>query len=121
MLELALARRSLSLGLAWGDHDVVTVKEAASWLRLSEKTIYRYCERGELPHQRIPGGCIRFRRDDLESWLEERRVAQLRNSAPRPSRQSGVGRGSRSKRVSSSDGLSARELGDRLRRGEGWE
>ena len=47
---------------------LITVREAAHSLRVSESTVYRLCARG-LPHIKKSFG-LRFRQKDLEKWLE---------------------------------------------------
>ena len=49
--------------------DVMTVSEVAAYLRVNPQTVYRKAKAGELPAVRI-GRAIRFRRDELESWLK---------------------------------------------------
>ena len=52
----------------------MTVEQAAKWLQVSTKTIRRYIEAGSLPAVNLGGRAIRIRRQDLETWLETRRV-----------------------------------------------
>ena len=49
-----------------------TVKELAKLLRVTEMTIYRLVKRGELAAYHI-GRAMRFRRGDIEAFLQERR------------------------------------------------
>ena len=49
-----------------------TVKELAELLRVTEMTIYRLVKRGELTAYHI-GRAMRFRRDDIEVFLEKHR------------------------------------------------
>ena len=48
---------------------LITVREAAHSLKVSESTVYRQCARG-LPHIKKSFG-LRFRQIDLEKWLEQ--------------------------------------------------
>jgi excisionase family DNA binding protein len=48
---------------------LLTVREAAHSLKVSESTVYRLCTRG-LPHIKKSFG-LRFRQIDLEKWLEQ--------------------------------------------------
>lgn len=50
------------------DLRIVSVKEAASILRVSPKTIYRNVRLGTIPYKRV-GGQIRFYMPDLLEWL----------------------------------------------------
>ena len=50
--------------------DIWTIKELAAYLKLKEKTIYALVRKGELPGFKV-GGSWRFRRSDIERWIEE--------------------------------------------------
>ena len=49
---------------------IMTVKEVAEYLRVSEAKIYRLVKQGVLPVARI-GKTWRFRKDLLDEWLKE--------------------------------------------------
>jgi excisionase family DNA binding protein len=49
---------------------IMTVKEVAVYLRVSEAKIYRLVKEGTLPVVRI-GKAWRFRKDLLDEWLRE--------------------------------------------------
>jgi excisionase family DNA binding protein len=49
---------------------IMTVKEVALYLRVSEAKIYRLVKEGALPVVRI-GKTWRFRKDLLDEWLKE--------------------------------------------------
>ena len=49
---------------------IMTVKEVAKYLRMSEAKIYRLIKEGALPVARI-GKTWRFRKDLLDEWLKE--------------------------------------------------
>ena len=49
-----------------------TVKELAELLRVTEMTIYRLVKRGEIAAHHI-GRVMRFRRVDIEAFLEKHR------------------------------------------------
>jgi excisionase family DNA binding protein len=50
---------------------LLTVTEAADYLRVSKSAIYSWVERGRLPCLRA-GSALRFRVSDLDAWLEGR-------------------------------------------------
>ena len=54
----------------------VSLGEAAEIIGVHPATIRNWAERGELPCRRTPGGHRRFRRADLEQWLETHRTAR---------------------------------------------
>lgn len=53
------------------DRDVMTVQEAASYLRVNIKTVYDAIARGELPGARRVGRKIRMSRSALVAWLAQ--------------------------------------------------
>ena len=50
----------------------LTTEEVLSYLKITPRTIYRLIRSGELPAVRI-GRQWRFRRADLDQWLERQR------------------------------------------------
>ena len=57
--------------------DLLTLKQVADRLQLSERTLYRLLERGELPGRKV-GGQWRFRMSEVDYWLDMR-VARMRS------------------------------------------
>jgi len=55
--------------------DILTIRQLAEYLMVSEKTVYRMLDRNQLPAVRV-GAQWRFRRQDIDGWLtdEVRRV-----------------------------------------------
>lgn len=55
--------------------EILTIKQLAEYLMVSEKTVYRMLDRNQLPAVRV-GAQWRFRRQDIDQWLtdEVRRV-----------------------------------------------
>ena len=60
--------------------DVLTTTEAAQFVRLGKPTIERFRLTGEGPRYCKLGGAVRYRRCDLEEWLESRLTSST--SAP---------------------------------------
>lgn len=50
---------------------VLTREEAAKLLRVSEKTIYNLVKSGELKECKIGRRSVRYRREDLDAYLEK--------------------------------------------------
>ena len=67
-----------------GDNRVVeqllTVEEVADWLRYTPGTIRQKVKLREIPFTRV-GGRTRFRRADIEAWLEAQRVEPAEKGA----------------------------------------
>ncbi|HAS6054579.1 methylation-associated defense system helix-turn-helix domain-containing protein MAD1 [Vibrio vulnificus] len=51
---------------------ILTLKEVAAYLKLAEKTAYRLASEGKLPGFKV-GGSWRFKREDLEAWIEKQK------------------------------------------------
>lgn len=51
------------------NNQILTLKEVAAYLKLAEKTAYRLTSEGKLPGFKV-GGSWRFKREDLEMWIE---------------------------------------------------
>ena len=49
---------------------LLTIEEAARYLRLSRAKVYQMAQRSELPSVRM-GRSVRVRRDRLDAWLDE--------------------------------------------------
>ncbi|WP_394204163.1 helix-turn-helix domain-containing protein [Shewanella waksmanii] len=52
--------------------EILTIQEVAKYLKLNEKTAYRLTSEGKLPGFKV-GGSWRFKRSDLEKWIEEQK------------------------------------------------
>lgn len=49
--------------------DIMTIREVADYLKLTEKTAYRRTAEGKIPGFKV-GGSWRFKRSELEDWIE---------------------------------------------------
>lgn len=52
-------------------NDIMTIREVAEYLRLNDKTTYRYAAEGKIPGFKI-GGAWRFRREDIVEWTKSK-------------------------------------------------
>jgi PTS system nitrogen regulatory IIA component len=52
-------------------HDIMTVKEVADYLRVSERTIYDWATKGHIPSGKL-GTTWRFKRAEIEQWVNRR-------------------------------------------------
>lgn len=50
--------------------EILTIQELAEYLKLNEKTAYRLAGEGKLPGFKV-GGSWRFKRKDLDAWIED--------------------------------------------------
>ncbi|MCL2382420.1 MAG: PTS sugar transporter subunit IIA [Treponema sp.] len=51
--------------------DILTIDEVAKYLRVSERTVYDWAQKGEIPSGKI-GTVWRFKKAELERWVNER-------------------------------------------------
>lgn len=54
---------------------ILTIKEVADFLKLTEKTAYRLAAEGKLPGFKV-GGSWRFKQSDIDAWIEESKTGQ---------------------------------------------
>ena len=69
--------------------EVLTIKDVATLLKLADKTVYSMAQQGELPAFKVRGQW-RFKRADMDGWMEERK-----SEAPPPSGARAAGRSTR--------------------------
>ncbi|MDR1419226.1 MAG: PTS sugar transporter subunit IIA [Treponema sp.] len=53
------------------DDDILTIEEVAKYLRVSERTVYDWAQKGEIPSGKI-GTVWRFKKSDIETWVNDR-------------------------------------------------
>lgn len=49
--------------------EILTIREVAEYLKLNEKTTYRFVAEGKIPGFKV-GGAWRFRMSEIERWIE---------------------------------------------------
>ena len=55
-----------------GPNEIMNYREVSEYLRTPLATLYSMVHRHEIPHIRLSARGVRFRRSDLERWLDER-------------------------------------------------
>lgn len=53
------------------EHDILTIEEVAQHLRVSERTVYDWAQKGQIPCGKI-GTTWRFKRNEIERWIDQR-------------------------------------------------
>ncbi|GHV78647.1 PTS fructose transporter subunit IIA [Spirochaetia bacterium] len=53
------------------DNDILTIDEVAKYLRVSERTVYDWAQKGEIPSGKI-GTVWRFKKSAIEKWVNDR-------------------------------------------------
>lgn len=51
--------------------EILTIEEVAKYLRVSERTVYDWAQKGEIPSGKI-GTVWRFKRSEIEKWVNDR-------------------------------------------------
>lgn len=51
--------------------DILTIEEVAEYLRVSERTVYDWAQKGEIPCGKL-GTAWRFKRSEIEKWIDSR-------------------------------------------------
>jgi PTS system nitrogen regulatory IIA component len=65
------------------EHDIMTVEEVAEYLRVSERTVYEWAQKGEIPAGKL-GTTWRFKRSEIERWVDRRLSGGRRAVSPQP-------------------------------------
>lgn len=52
------------------ESEILTIREVAEYLKINEKTAYRFAAEGKIPGFKV-GGAWRFKRNDIEKWIEK--------------------------------------------------
>ena len=53
------------------EDDIVTIEEVAKYLRVSDRTVYDWAQKGEIPAGKI-GTVWRFKKSEIERWVNEK-------------------------------------------------
>lgn len=63
--------------------DILTIKEVAEYLKVTERTLYRLAQEGKIPAFKV-GASWRFRRVDLDAWTRAQRNTRVDASVESP-------------------------------------
>lgn len=63
--------------------EILTLLEVAQLLKVAEKTVYTMAQKGELPAFKVRGQW-RFKRVDLDQWIEQQKAASARDEGSEP-------------------------------------
>ena len=61
--------------------DILTIDEVANYLRVSERTVYDWAQKGEIPSGKI-GTVWRFKKSEIEKWVNDRLSSSARPATP---------------------------------------
>lgn len=61
------------------EEDILTIEEVAKYLRVSERTVYDWAQKGEIPSGKI-GTVWRFKKAEIEKWVNDRLSSGAKSS-----------------------------------------
>ena len=61
---------------------LMTLQHVAEYLQVKERTIYQWAQKGDIPAFKL-GNVWRFKRQDIDLWIEERKRDTPRSRALR--------------------------------------
>ena len=64
------------------DASLMTIKDVAAYLKFSTASIYRMAQRGDIPAFRIGTRIWRFKKEDLDQWLQQKSQTPIAITAP---------------------------------------
>jgi excisionase family DNA binding protein len=68
------------------DDPLMSVRDLAEYLNVNISTVYQWSQRGQIPAMKV-GNLWRYRRSDIEEWLNGRRSPAVeREAVPRGAR-----------------------------------
>src|SRR5574344_950962 len=62
---------SIKFGVKIMEDDILTIEEVAKYLRVSDRTVYDWAQKGEIPAGKI-GTVWRFKKSEVENWVNEK-------------------------------------------------
>ena len=65
------------------EDDILTIEEVAKYLRVSERTVYDWAQKGEIPSGKI-GTVWRFKKSEIEKWVNERLSSNQKKEESNP-------------------------------------
>jgi excisionase family DNA binding protein len=62
-----------------GESGILTLREVASYLKVTERTIYRLAAAKKIPAFKV-GGTWRFSRADIDTWIKQQSTVEQSDS-----------------------------------------
>ncbi len=57
---------------------ILTIKEVAQYLKVTERTLYRLAQDGKIPAFKV-GASWRFKQADIDAWIEDQKPGMARS------------------------------------------
>jgi excisionase family DNA binding protein len=58
--------------------EIITVRELAEYLKIAEKTAYRFVSEGKVPGFKV-GSAWRFRKAEVDRWIKEQELSNKKS------------------------------------------
>ncbi|WP_412758169.1 methylation-associated defense system helix-turn-helix domain-containing protein MAD1 [Legionella bozemanae] len=55
------------------DSDIMLIKDLANYLKIAEKTAYRFASEGKIPGFKV-GSAWRFRKSEIDQWIKNQEL-----------------------------------------------
>ena len=55
------------------DNDIMLIKDLANYLKIAEKTAYRFAAEGKIPGFKV-GSAWRFRKSEIDQWIKNQEL-----------------------------------------------
>jgi PTS system nitrogen regulatory IIA component len=68
-------------GTGMVDGDILTIEDVAKYLRVSERTVYDWAQKGDIPAGKI-GTVWRFKKTEIENWVNDRLTIRKMDHPP---------------------------------------
>ena len=59
--------------------EIMSLNELCKYLKLTKSTLYKLCERGQIPSSRL-GRQLRFRKSQIDGWLSKREKQRMKKN-----------------------------------------
>jgi PTS system nitrogen regulatory IIA component len=66
------------------DDQLMSVRDLADYLQVDMSTVYLWSQRGQIPAMKV-GRMWRYRRSEIDAWLESRRTPAVKEPSSRSS------------------------------------
>lgn len=70
---------SITMSKSTSEGEILTIKQVADYLKVTERTIYRLAAAKQIPAFKV-GGSWRFSRADIDSWIKQQSMEGLETS-----------------------------------------
>ncbi|HEX7683657.1 MAG TPA: helix-turn-helix domain-containing protein [Trinickia sp.] len=72
-----------------GEEAILTIKEVAQYLKVTERTIYRLAAAKQIPAFKV-GGTWRFSRADIDAWIDQQSTGKPGHSTSNEGKKAGT-------------------------------